>query len=448
MGLGRGRRGALAAAAVVVLAGACANAGTQASHAGNTDGVFADRVVVGGLASQSGPLPADFAPVLTGAQVYIDMVNAQGGVAGRRIDFAYKLDDQSSPSVDATQARTLVEQDHVFAVVAVATPSFSGASYLAAHDVPTFGLNVNPNSAWLAGPSLYGNTGSYTNFTAPQLQTAYLAEQHHVRAAAILSYNVAQAQQGCIGVRNAFARYGIPLVFSDMAVPAPAADLHADVTRMKLAGVDMVVSCMDLGGNLLLANTMEQAGLTGVTQEWFDGYDENAVRVHASAMEGVYFLLQHVPFEVSTLYPGRYPGMDRFLAMLQRYAPGTVPSEAALAGWTSADLFVTGLRAVGRDLTRTRLVAALNRLSAYTADGIEPPIDWRVGHEVASGTMSCTAFVQVQHGAFVPVYGTPPSVFSCFPLPGPPGPPLEPIVPLPPGVPPLVPATATGGSGP
>jgi ABC-type branched-subunit amino acid transport system substrate-binding protein len=108
--------------------------------------VYPHRIVVGGLASQTGPLPADFAPVLTGAKVYLDMVDADGGVAGRRIDLAYELDDQSSPSLDASQARALVEQYKVFAVVAVATPSFAGAAYLAAHGVPTFGLNVNPNS--------------------------------------------------------------------------------------------------------------------------------------------------------------------------------------------------------------------------------------------------------------------------------------------------------------
>ncbi len=399
--------------------------------------MYPDRIVVGGLASQTGPLPAFFAPVLTGAQVYIDMVNDSGGVNGRRIDFAYKLDDQSSPSVDASQARRLVDQDHVFGVVAVATPSFSGATYLASHNVPTFGLNVNPNSQWLAGPSMYGHAGSFTDFTAPVVTAAFLAEQHNVHAAAVLAYNVAQSQQGCQGVLNAFTRYNVPVVFRDTSIPAPATDLHADVTRMKNDGVDMVVSCMDLGGNVLLSNTMQQSGMQGVTNFWFDGYDEQAVQEHAAAMQGAYFLLTHVPFEVTQLYPGVYPGMDQFQAMLKRYAPGTAVSEAAFAGWTSADLFVTGLRAIGRDVTRTRLVETINRISHFTANGAISPVDWRTAHKPVNAPINCTAFVQVQNGHFVPVYGSPASVFSCFPVPPPAHPPVTQVVPLPAGVPPL-----------
>ena len=146
---------------------------------------------------------------------------------------------------------------------------------------------------------------------------------------------------------------------------------------MKADHVDMVVSCLDLTGNVLLADTMQEQGLAGVTQFWFDGYDESALRQFHSSMQGVYFFLSNVPFEVATLDPGTYPGMDHFISALKRYEPSTEPGEAALSGWQSADLFVAGLKKVGRDVTRTRLIAAINRLTDYTADGIDAPIDWQ-----------------------------------------------------------------------
>ena len=433
---------ALALGATVLAA--CGNATTSMSTAGNTQGVYANRIVVGGLASITGPLPADFAPAIAGAQAYFDWVNANGGVDGRRIDLAYKLDDQSDPSTDASQARTLVEQDHVFAVLPVATPSFSGGPFLAEHDVPTFGLNVNPNADW-AGPSMFGNTGSYTAFTSPQLQAAYLARQHHVKEAALIAYNISASSEGCQGVANAFRRYGIHIAFEDLAVPVPAFDLNADVTRMKSLHVDMVTSCLDLTGSLLLSATMQEFGMTGVTQYWFDGYDKSALRSESAKMQGVYFMLQHAPFEVAQLYPSQYPSMVRFEQSLARYAPGNAPSEAALAGWTSADLFVSGLRAIGRDVTRTRLVAAINKMTLFTAHGLVSPIDWRTDHTGVSTIYNCSVFVQVRAHEFVPVYGTPPSVFSCFPVPNPTHGPIEKVVPLPPGVPPLVDPDGGGG---
>ena len=57
-----------------------------------------------------------------------------------------------------------------------------------------------------------------------------------MHAAAVLAYNVAAVAAGLSGVVNAFNRYGVHVAFEDLSVPAPAIDLHADVTRMKAAG--------------------------------------------------------------------------------------------------------------------------------------------------------------------------------------------------------------------
>jgi branched-chain amino acid transport system substrate-binding protein len=422
----------VAAAAPVLVAAPSASA--NGARAGNTTGVSKTRVVVGALASETGPLPADFAPVVTGARAYLDMVNGHGGVDGRKVDLAYPLDDQSSPSIDASQARTLVDEDHVFAVVAVATPSFTGGKFLAAQGVPTFGLNVNPQ--WMDGPSLYGNNSSYIDFTSPNVQAAFVAEQHHARAAAVLAYDVAQSQQGCEGMENGLRKYGIPIAYEDVSIPAPATDLHADVTRMKQAKVDMIVSCMTLSGNVLLSETMKATGMTGVTQLWEDGYDESAVRQYPAAMKGVYFSEPNVPFEVTRLHPGVYPGMDQFQRMLKKYFPHALPSETALAGWTSAALFVKGMRAVGRNLTRSRLVHAINEIASFTADTILAPVDWRTAH-TSSGPINCAAFARAKGKTFVPAYGTPKSVFSCFQTPSPPTTkPISVLNPVPAGVPP------------
>ena len=129
------------------------------------------------MASLTGPIAAAFAPIFDGVNAYLDMVNKKGGVDGRRIDLAYQLDDGSNPSQDTDQVRTLVGQDHVFAVLGVGTPTFAGASYLAANNVPTFGYTVS--TQWTAGPSLFGSEGSYIAFTRPGPEPAYLAEQIH-----------------------------------------------------------------------------------------------------------------------------------------------------------------------------------------------------------------------------------------------------------------------------
>jgi branched-chain amino acid transport system substrate-binding protein len=378
--------------------------------------VSAHRIVVGGIASLSGPLPADFAPIFDGVHAYFNMVNAAGGVNGRTIDFAYGLDDGSNAEQDASQARSLVEADHVFAVVGVGTPSFSGASYLAANDVPTFGYNVNPQ--WSDGKSLFGSEGSYIDFEHPGPEPAYLAEQLKAKRVGIVAYNVTQSQQGCIGVQNEMRKFHIDVAFEDLSIAPPAIDLSADVTRMRAAKVDFVASCLDLAGNLVLSRTLRASGMGSVHQYWLDGYDEQAVKQNAALMNGVYMLIGHVPFESGVSQPARYPEMALYLRELHKYFPNDEPSEASLAGWISAVMFVDGLRKIGRDVTRTRLIDAVNSFASYTAHGLVAPIDWRVEHS-EPGPIDCNVFLRVSRGAFQPIFGSARTVFTCFKYPQP-----------------------------
>jgi len=429
----RSPRASLAIVAVVtIVAAACGNAKPSVSHAGNDEGVTASTVTVGGVASLTGPIPADFAPIFDGVNAYFTMVNADGGVDGRKIEFRYPLDDGSNPSQDTDQVRTLVEQDHVFAVVGVGTPSFAGASYLAANNVPTFGYAVSTD--WAAGNSLFGSEGSYIAFTRPGPEPAYLAEQLHARAVGILAYNVSGSREGCQGVAYELHRFHIPVVYEDLSIQAPPVDLTTDVNRMRALKVDLVASCMDLSGNILLSRTMHQEGMGSVSQYWLNGYDEAALAKFSSLMQGVYFLIGHVPFESATLSPGKYPGMDLYLKELAKYFPHDLPGEASLAGWIDADMFVRGLRMAGRDLTRTKLISAVNSLTGYTADGIVAPIDWRYEHRTV-GPVDCNVYIRAVGGHFVPLFGSARTVFTCFAVPQPVGARRVVVIPPPSGVP-------------
>ncbi len=412
----RTRRTLAAVVGVAVVASTLASCGNAplnvVTHAGDADGVTDRTITVGSLASMSGFAAADFAPVVTGAAAYFDQLDAAGGVNGRKIVYGPNIDDGTTPGGDSAGALQLV-QDKVFAVVGVGTPFFTGSTVLQQHAVPTFGLQENTNAQW-AGPTMFGSTGSFSDFTTPMPQVAYVAERNHDTRAAVLAYNVAQSSQGCISVIAALRQYHIDVPVIDTSIPYGAASLDADVSRMQQQRVDFVATCMDATGNIKLSQTLQQHGMRSTTQYWLDGYSQQTLIDNAAAMDGAYFFLQQTPFEATALEPGRYPGMDAFNAALKRYAPkGTLPSTPALAGWVSAALFTAGLRAIGTDVTRTRLVHAINALTAFTADGVIAPVDWRVAH-TGTTPLDCTTFVRARKGAFVPVYGTAPSYYSCF----------------------------------
>jgi ABC-type branched-subunit amino acid transport system substrate-binding protein len=407
----------VATAAVALGVASCGNASDAVSHNGNSDGVTASSITVGGIASLSGPIPAQFGGVFDGAKAYFDMVNAEGGVNGRKIDYAYQLDDAGDPSQDIQQARTLVSQDHVFAVVGVGTAVFSAAQYLVQQNVPTFGYAISPS--WSTGDSLFGAEGSYVDFLNPGPEPAFLAQQVKASRVALLAYNVTESQQACQGFASVLRRYGANVVFSDLSIPAPAIDLSSEVIRLKAAGAQMVVSCMDIAGNVLLAQALNQSQFHPV-QYWLNGYDETILKQYSKLMQGVYFLVPHTPFRLAPDQLSRYPGMADFERELAKYFPNDTPNESTMAGWVNADLFVTGLRKLGPHTTPTRsgLIDAINALVNYDADGLVSPITWKNEHD-ANGPFDCNVYVKVEGERFVTVFGSAPSVFTCFRYPEP-----------------------------
>ncbi|MGH9128237.1 MAG: ABC transporter substrate-binding protein [Acidimicrobiales bacterium] len=405
MRFGRPKVLALAGALAIAVAG-CGNAPPSAfSSRGATPGVTPTSVKVGGLAAVTGPLGNQYAPAFEGAQAYFDMVNAAGGVHGRRIDLIAKLDDQTDPATDVSQARALVQGQKVFAVVPVASPVFSAGAYLAGQHVPTFGYNINP-AQWEAGPTMFGQDGSFIDPTALDVAGPFLANKLGKHRVAVLSYAIPQSAQCAAGQAASFKQFGFDVALVDSSLPLGAFDLSADVARIAAARVGLVVMCMDPTGNAAVSKALARAGLNHVVQYWLNGYDQASLASYGPAYEGAYLSPGYVPYqEVASS-----PGLSQYLSQLKRYFPHSQVSEASVAGWVSAAMFVKGLDLAGRNLTRAKLVSAVNSLTSFTANGIEPPVNWRQDH-TGPGTYNCSAWVQVRHGVFVPVFHQP---FVCI----------------------------------
>jgi branched-chain amino acid transport system substrate-binding protein len=398
----------LAFAMAVAMAGvACGNAssGGGGSTSGQTQGVKSNEIDVGGLAALTGPLGDQYAPVFDGAQAYFDMINEQGGVNGRKIKITAKLDDATDATRNASQARALNEQNHVFAVLPVASPLFPGGKYLQEHNVPTFGWHINPE--WSPGPSMFGQDGSFIDFTGVSTFYGYLAHQIGAKKIAIFAYNVSQSRDCATGAEKSFKQYGFDVAFNDSSLAFGTTSLDADVQRVKDAGVDFVTTCMDVSGNTLLSRTLRRAGLNNVRQFWPTGYDAQALAQFQDLYEGVYFRTGFVPFEEASLSPG----MTQFMNEMKKRFPNTRLSEVVVAGWLNADLFVNALKAIGKDVTRQKVIDTINAMTAYTGNQIEGPVNWTIAH-TASNPTDCDAYLQVQHGKFTPIYKQP---FVCYP---------------------------------
>jgi branched-chain amino acid transport system substrate-binding protein len=422
--------------AVAFLAMACSNSssgtGGSNSQSGSAPGVTSNSITVGALATLSGPLSSGFGDIVYGVKAYFDMINAEGGVDGRKIYLKYVDDDAGSPTTDEDDARNLVVQDHVFAILGVGSPFFSAGQYLAQNDVPTFGYVVIDN--WRNYPNLFGAYGSVLDYSTGQAPAAYVAKQLHAKSIAVIAYSIAaSSKDACASYADGFRKYGFNVSFEDLNL-GYLADPTPDVQQMASKNVDLVLTCVDGPENLKFVQTLHQYGLTNTHVVWLNGYDRNVIAQNASIMTGSIFLVQHVPFEASQYFPGKYPAMDQYIRTMNKYEPKWTYDEISAQGWINAAQFVAGLKSVGQNLTQQRLISAINAEKDFNANGFMPPInpDWKTAHSKAEPPY-CSAYLEVMAGGVIkPVFvQNGDQVFICFN-----GTTASPMNPLPAGVPP------------
>ncbi len=382
----------------------------SASAASSSDvpGVTPTSITVGTISTQTGTLAADSSSVIYGERAYFDYINAQGGVNGRKIDYKYALDDGGNPTTFNQLADTLINQDHVFAVSGVATIFFSPNLFVQS-GIPTYGYNVTDN--WAGAANLFAAGGSTQYYQAGAAEFAYVARKTEARPSiAMLAYGVAASSDACQAAENAMKSAGYNVSYVDLKINYPGATVATDVQRMRQAGSNFVLSCMDVQGNVALARAIHQYGLK-VTQLWLNGDDTPTLKVNEDLMQGVYFATYHVPFTAPIRL---YPGLTLYLQQMKKYEPGYVYNELAIQGWESAALFVQGVKAAGSDLTWANVIKQTNALTSFTADGLTAPVDWAVGGHTGHAPPYCVAYIMAKGTRFVPVLNKGQNVFNCF----------------------------------
>jgi ABC-type branched-subunit amino acid transport system substrate-binding protein len=395
-------------------------ASDAASSGGTAPGVTSNSITVGTISTQTGELASNFSSLIYGEKAYYQYINAQGGVNGRKIDYKYQLDDGGNPTTFNQLANTLINQDHVFAVTGVATAFFSPNLFVES-GTPTYGYNVTGN--WAGPPNLFAAGGSVQYYPAEGPIVGFVSKQTKSPKLAFVAYGVAASAASCQAGAKALSANGFQVVYTDFKVSYPGTTVATDVQRMKQAGANMVVSCMDVQGNVTMARAIQQYGLK-MTQLWFSGNDQTTLKANKSLMQGVYFSTAHVPYTAPTSI---YPGLKLYLTQMKKYEPKYVNDEIAIQGWESAALFVQGVKMAGNNLTQANVVKMTNTLTSFTAGDLTAPTNWKTGGHSGHAPPYCGAYIKAQGTQYVPTLNKGKNVFVCFQSVNPNKPPVYPV---------------------
>ncbi len=219
-------------------AGAAAAAGAvgwRKAGAADTPGVTATEIKIGNTMPYSGPV-SSYSPIGKIETAFFNMVNQQGGIAGRKINFI-SLDDGYSPPKTVEDVRRLVEEDKVaFLFGTLGTPTNSAiVRYVNQKKVPH--LFVATGAAKWGDYKLYPwTTGWQPDYqTEAQIYGKYILKQKPGAKVAVLYQNDDFGKDYLVGLRKIFGDHYAKMVTeatyepTDPTVDSQIATLQASV---------------------------------------------------------------------------------------------------------------------------------------------------------------------------------------------------------------------------
>jgi ABC-type branched-subunit amino acid transport system substrate-binding protein len=370
----------------------------------NQPGVTATEIHVSGVASTTNPTGNRYGSSFDGVQAYFDMINSEGGIYGRKLVIDKRRDDQLGNN--RREVLAIIESDKPFAVLPVTTIIFSGADLLAKSGIPTFGWNIQDE--WTGPPNLFGQVGALCiGGACGSVPLPWVASKLRKTRIGVLAYNVSQSANCTDGIKASFAKYPTAkIVFLDKSLAFGVTDFSTDVKKMREANVDLVTSCMDSNGVLGIAKEMRQQGMQAI-HYMPNAYEHDFMAKNGSFFEGSIVSTLIAPIETKP----RFPGLKQYIEWMDK--AGYQKTENAEVGWANAAQFVSGLRDAGPDFTQQKVIEAINRQTAFNADGIVGPIDWTRKH-TEKGIPPCIAYLRVHNSQFVPEFSPPGKPFTCF----------------------------------
>ncbi|MDT3443374.1 MULTISPECIES: ABC transporter substrate-binding protein [unclassified Pseudofrankia] len=372
-----------------------------------TRGVTATSIKVGGLGYLTSPNGSTQAGSDVGAKVRFQRANDSGGINGRKIDFIGMLDDGNDPARNGSQAKVLAQQDQVFAALPIMASRATYLDTFCAETVPFFGWGFNLG---FCGTSIgFGITGCLlptqkdvtTNTYGLMIKGMFNGDVSG-KTTALIGQDNDSARTGVVSLAQQVKVVGIGVPYAENPIPdSGLSDTTAIVSAVmqsnKGAPPDVILAVTDFATTVKLTQAFVAAGFKGKFLNAV-GYDPRLAGFDGLA--GSYTLLQWSPAEDTSS-----SAVQQLVADFKKYAPDQAISLPAMAGYWSADMFVTAATKVGPNLTVDSLLKLLNNNYSNYVEGALPETRYPLSHFIGT---PCASIVQLTGKAY-----TVPTKLSC-----------------------------------
>jgi len=203
------------------------------------EGVTDTEIHIGQWGPQTGPAAA-WGSVARGTDAYFKMINAEGGIHGRKL-IHHMFDDAYNPAKTLAGVKELQEGKGMFAWVSgVGTaPGLAVKDYLMEKKVPWVGPSAG-SLHWIEPPQKHLFAVYPLYYIEAKALIRYGIEKLGLKKAAIIYQNDDYGKNGVKGAKEELAKYKLSLV-AEVPVNLTDSDLKPHVMQLKNSGADMVL---------------------------------------------------------------------------------------------------------------------------------------------------------------------------------------------------------------
>jgi branched-chain amino acid transport system substrate-binding protein len=361
----------LAAAAAFSLLAAQSALAQKKYDTGATD----TEIKIGNVEAYSGPASA-YGVIGKTEEAYFKMINDQGGINGRKINWI-SYDDSYSPPKTVEQVRKLIESDEVLLIFnALGTPTQSAVQkYQNMKKVPQLFLATGA-SKWNDPKDFPWTMGFQPSYRVEaRIFAKYILKEKPNAKVAIFYANDDFGKDYVAGIKDVFGDKAKDLIVAEESYETTEPSIDSHIVKLKGTGADVFV-------NIATPKFAAQAIKKMAELQWKPMHVMTDVSVSIGAV------MQPAGLEASEgVLSAQYlkdasdpqwkddEGMKKFMVFIDKYMPGANISDLNLSyGYAAAQTMVQVLKQCGDNLTRENVMKQAASLKDYAPDTMIPGI--------------------------------------------------------------------------
>jgi branched-chain amino acid transport system substrate-binding protein len=365
-------RSGVFSAALVILAATSVSAADQKKYdTGATD----TEIKIGNIMPYSGPA-SSYSVIGKTEAAYFNMINAEGGINGRKINFI-SYDDGYSPPKTVEQARKLVESDEVLLIFnSLGTPPNSAIhKYMNEKKVPQLFVATGATK-WNDPKSFPWTMGYQPNYQSEgQIYAKYILKNMPSAKIGILYQNDDYGKDYVKGLKDGLGAKAASMIVAEESYETTEPTIDSHLLTLKASGADVFY---DVTIPKFAAQAIRKAAEVG----WKPTHFLNNVSASISSaikpagFENAQDIISSAWLMDPTDVQWKdHPDIKAWNAFLDKYYPDANRTDAnVIYGYAVSQAMAEVLKRCGDDLTRANIMKQAASLRDFTVKGLLPGV--------------------------------------------------------------------------